>query len=74
MRNTDAEKQLREAWNRKLDNYDSLLSLYKEQGYKVKRNDKTGEHIVDGAPNYSSDLFGAGNPFNEIFGGMFRGK
>lgn len=70
MRNCDAEKQLKEAWNRKLDNYDSLLQMYKGQGYKVKRNDKTGEHIVNKEIK-GSDLFNGNNPFGDIFGGIF---
>lgn len=64
MRNTSAEKQLKEAWNRHLDNYDSLLQLYKNQDYKVKRNDKTGEHIVE--KSYCADMF-AGTPFENLF-------
>ena len=70
MRNIDAEKQLREAWNRHLDNYDSLLDLYKGQGYKIKRNDKTGDHIVQ---KNDTNPFGTGNPFGDIFGNMFGG-
>lgn len=72
MRNTEAEKQLKEAWNRKLtNNYDSLLKLYKGWGYKIKRNDKTGDHIVD--RQEQSNIFGAGDPFGDIFGKMFYG-
>ena len=69
MRNTDAEKQLREAWNRKLDNYDSLLKLYKGQGYVIKRNDKTGDHIVE---SKSKNPFAPNDPFHDIFGGLFK--
>lgn len=65
MRNNDAEKQLKEAWNRHLDNYDSLLQLYKDQNYKVKRNDKTGEHIVEKTSNVSN-MF-VGTPFENLF-------
>ena len=64
MRNNDAEKQLREAWNRHLDNYQKLLDMYKDQGYKVRRNDKTGEHIVEKAQNF--DCF-KGTPFENLF-------
>jgi len=71
MRNNDAEKQLREAWNRHLDNYEKLLNIYKSLGYKIKRNDKTGDHIVD--KQEQSNIFGAGNPFGDIFGKMFYG-
>ena len=64
MRNNNAEKQLREAWNRQLDNYQKLLDMYKTQGYKVRRNDKTGEHIVEKAQNI--DCF-MGTPFENLF-------
>ena len=64
MRNTSAEKQLKEAWNRHLDNYQQLLNMYKGFGYKIKRNDKTGEHIVENQDN---------NIFNDIFGDIFNG-
>lgn len=67
-RHFNAEKQLKEAWSRKLDNYNRLLQMYKDQGYSVKRNDSTGEHIVSKKdPNY----FGSDNPFGDIFGGLF---
>ena len=64
MRNNDAEKQLREAWNRHLDNYQKLLDMYKDQGYKVRRNDKTGEHIVEKAHDFSCFK---GTPFESFF-------
>ena len=32
-----------------VDNYQQLLDMYKSQGWKIKRNDKTGEHIVEKA-------------------------
>lgn len=66
MRNTDAARQLKEAWNRHLDNYDKLLQMYKDQGYIVRRNDKTGEHIVEN--NASMDMF-VGTPFESLFKG-----
>ena len=66
MRNNDAEKQLREAWN----NYETLLNMYKERGYQIKRNDKTGEHIVQ---KNNTNPFGTGNPFADIYGNMFGG-
>lgn len=66
MRNTNAEKLLREAWNRHYNKeYDTLLKMYKEKGYVVKRNDKTGEHIVEKTSNVS-DMF-AGTPFENLF-------
>ena len=72
MRNTEAEKQLKEAWNCKsTDKYDALLKLYKMWGYKIKRNDKTGDHIVD--KQEQSNIFGTGNPFDDIYGNMFKG-
>ena len=64
MRNIDAARQLKEAWNRHLDNYQQLLDMYKDQGYKVKRNDKTGEHIVEKPQNF--DCF-KGTPFEGLF-------
>ena len=70
MRDTNAEKLLKEAWNRKLDNYDSLVKLYKDQGYTVKRNDKTGEHLVQ---KKDINYFGSDNPFSNIFNNIFTG-
>jgi hypothetical protein len=65
MRNIDAEKLLREAWNNNYSKeYDQLLNMYKEQGHKVRRNDKTGEHIVEKTQNF--DMF-KGTPFEDIF-------
>ena len=64
MQNINAALQLKEAWNRHLDNYQQLLNMYKDQGYKIKRNDKTGEHIVEKQDN---------NAFNDIFGDIFNG-
>ena len=64
MRNNDTEKQLREAWNRHLDNYEKLLDMYKSQGYKIKRNDKTGDHIVEKAQDFSCFK---GTPFESFF-------
>ena len=64
MRNAEAEKKLKEAWNRKLDNYNLLLEMYKSQDYKVKRNDETGDHIV--SKNVSYDMF-KDTPFANLF-------
>lgn len=66
MRNIDAALQLKEAWNRHLDNYESLLKMYKDQGYIVKRNDKTGEHIVE---KYTDPNMFVGTPFEDLFKG-----
>lgn len=66
MRNIDAALQLKEAWNSHYDKeYDTLLKMYKEQGYVIKRNDKTGEHIVEKTSN-ASDMF-VGTPFENLF-------
>ena len=70
MRNNDAEKQLREAWNRHLDNYEKLLKIYKSLGYKIKRNDKTGDHIVE---KQEQNPFNTGNLYGDIFGYIFKG-
>lgn len=65
MQNIDAARQLREAWNNNYtEEYNQLLNMYKEQGYKVKRNDKTGEHIVEKTQNF--DMF-KGTPFEGLF-------
>ena len=64
MRNTDAARQLKEAWNRHLDNYQQLLDMYKNQGWKIKRNDKTGDHIVEKAQDFSCFK---GTPFESFF-------
>lgn len=65
MRNIDAEKLLKEAWNRHLDSYEQLLHVYKDNGYKIKRNDKTGEHIVE--KEFEANMF-----FEELFKGGKR--
>jgi len=65
MRNIDAALQLKEAWNSRYDKeYDTLLKVYKEQGYVIKRNDKTGEHIVEKAQDFSCFK---GTPFESFF-------
>lgn len=67
MRNIDAALQLKEAWNNHYEKeYETLLNMYKEQGYKIKRNDKTGEHIVE--KNFDPNMF-AGTPFEDLFKG-----
>ena len=64
MRNIDAALQLKEAWNSHYEKeYNSLLQMYKDQGYVIKRNDKTGEHIVEKKDN---DMF-VGTPFENFF-------
>ena len=64
MRNIDAAKQLKEAWNSHYEKeYNSLLQMYKDQGYTIKRNDKTGEHIVEKKDN---NMF-VGTPFENYF-------
>ena len=70
MRNTEAEKQLKEAWNSKSKGYDALLKLYKTWGYKIKRNDKTGDHIVQ---KQEQNPYSANNPYSDIFSGIFKG-
>ena len=70
MRNTEAEKQLKEAWNNKSDGYDALLKCYKMWSYKIKRNDKTGDHIVE---RQEQNPFNTGNPYGDIFGNIFKG-
>ena len=64
MHNTNAARQLKEAWNRHLDNYQQLLDMYKNQGWKIKRNDKTGDHIVEKAQDFSCFK---GTPFESFF-------
>ena len=64
MQNIDAALQLKEAWNRHLDNYQQLLDMYKNQGWKIKRNDKTGEHIVEKPQDFSCFK---GTPFETFF-------
>ena len=64
MRNIDAEKQLKEAWNRKLEGYDTLIKMYKDQNYTIKRNEKTGDHIVEKNINYGMYK---DNPFGNLF-------
>lgn len=64
MRNIDAALQLKEAWNNHYEKeYNSLLQMYKDQGYTIKRNDKTGEHIVEKKDN---NMF-VGTPFENYF-------
>ena len=64
MRNIDAALQLKEAWNSHYEKeYNSLLQMYKDQGYVIKRNDKTGEHIVEKKDN---DMF-VGTFFENFF-------
>ncbi len=64
MRNIDAALQLKEAWNSHYEKeYNSLLQMYKDQGYTIKRNDKTGEHIVEKKDN---NMF-VGTPFENYF-------
>ena len=64
MRNIDAALQLKEAWNSHYEKeYKDLLKMYKGQGYIVKRNDKTGEHIVEKKDN---NMF-VGTPFENFF-------
>lgn len=70
IRNFDAEKQLKEAWNRHLDNYETLLNMYKEQNYKIKRNDKTGNHIVQKDINTTGSYNNPMDIFGDIFGGI----
>lgn len=70
MRNIDAERLLKEAWNSHYDKeYESLLGMYKEQGYTVRRNEKTGEHRVEKKDNsYEKMQAFAGTPFADLFG------
>lgn len=64
MRNIDGERHLKEAWDLHYDKeYNELLKMYKSQGYKVRRNDKTGEHIVE----KKDDKMFIGTPFENFF-------